>query len=97
MSPDDSRRRLVLLAVAETAGRKTGQSVDVEEVLAFLPAGVLADRDSLEDELSLLIDRHLLDGFKSLGGLNQVFLRPQWQARTRRDLSSFSRLGLLGS
>ena len=38
------------------------------------------DRDSLDDELSLLLERRLLEGFRSLAGLNGVFLTPRGKA-----------------
>lgn len=76
MKPGEERRLRVLHAVYEVSGGKTSTNVDVPTVHALL-GDLDIDRDSLEDELSLLMDQQLLDGFKSLGGLNDIFLKPR--------------------
>ena len=92
LKPGEERRLRVLHAVYEASGGKTSTNVDVPSVHAVLDDLDL-DRRSLEDELSLLIDQQLLDGFKSLGGLNDVFLKPRGKdvAKQFEDARSDSR------
>lgn len=77
LNAGDARRLLILHAVFEASGGKTSESIGVDTIQASITNSLGIDRDSLEDELALLMDRGHLDGFKSLAGLNDVSLTPR--------------------
>lgn len=74
LNSGDVRRLRILHAVFEATGGKISESVSVDTIHANIPDSLGIDRDSLEDELALLMDRGHLDGFTSLAGLNDVSL-----------------------
>lgn len=76
----DARPLRILVAVMGLAGGETDKNVNVAEVHALLAPNFEIERDSLEDELSLLMSEGSLDGFFSLSGLNEVFLKPPGKA-----------------
>lgn len=75
----------VLLAVSEVAQGRVGEHVDLELVHQRLTKVFPITREGLEDQLDFLVDRQLLHGAKTFGGIT-VFLN----ARGRSVADSFA-------